>query len=72
MQVVCYKVYLHTIIPNTFPLVAADDRGLRSHMTELFLIRIFGNVKTVEKLQQSIEQIVKTVKDVITKTPSKS
>ena len=43
MQVVCYKVYLHTIIPNTFPLVAVEDRDLRSHMTELFLIRIFGD-----------------------------
>ena len=40
---VCYKVCLQHIIPDTFPLVAVDDRDLKSHMTELFLIRIFGD-----------------------------
>ena len=43
MQLVCYKVCLHSIIPDTFTLVATDGRDLRSLMDELFLIRIYGN-----------------------------
>ena len=43
MQLVCYKVCLHGSIPDTFLLVATGNRDLRSQMTELFLIRIFGD-----------------------------
>ena len=40
---VCYKVCLPNIIPDTLLIVAADDGDLRSLMTDLFLIRIFGD-----------------------------
>ena len=43
MRLVCYKVCLHSIIPDTFSLVATDGRVLRSLMNELFLIRIYGD-----------------------------
>ncbi len=43
MQLVCYKVCLRRIIPDTFALVATDVRDLRALMNELFLIRIFGD-----------------------------
>ena len=43
MLLVCYKVRLRSIIPDTFSLVAIDGRDLRSLMNELFLIRIFGD-----------------------------
>ena len=40
---VCYKVCLPNIIPDTLLIVAADDGDLRSLMNDLFLIRIFGD-----------------------------